>query len=142
MSMIWQGVVMTIAGMGIVYLFLWVMIVVVRHFCRFIVRFDYLIPDDAPKSSRKNASKATRIDEPQVKALVGGTEIKSPVPGTILRLTAATGQSVRAGDEILVMDVMKMETPISAPCDGKAHINVAVMDKVSTGDVVAIIEEV
>lgn len=142
MSMIWQGVVMTIAGMGIVYLFLWVMIVVVRHFCRFIVRFDYLIPDDTPKSSRKNAAKAVMADEPQTKAHVGGTEIKSPVPGTILRLTAATGQSVRAGDEILVMDVMKMETPISAPCDGKVHINVAVMDKVSTGDVVAIIEEV
>jgi len=37
------------------------------------------------------------------------------------------------------MDVMKMETPVNAPKSGKVSINVAVMDKVATGDVLAII---
>ena len=37
------------------------------------------------------------------------------------------------------MDVMKMETPISAPCDGIVTITVAATDKVATGGVVAVI---
>jgi pyruvate carboxylase subunit B len=72
-------------------------------------------------------------------APAGGEEIKAPVPGTILRVTASSGQKVSKGDEILVMDVMKMETPITATCDGVVTISVAATDKVSTGDVVAVI---
>ena len=72
-------------------------------------------------------------------APAGGTEVKSPVPGTVLRVTASSGQKVAKGDELLVMDVMKMETPVTAPCDGTVTINVAATDKVATGDVLAVI---
>ena len=72
-------------------------------------------------------------------ARAGGEEVKSPVPGTILRVTASNGQTVSKGDEILVMDVMKMETPVTAPCDGTITITVAATDKVATGDVLAVI---
>jgi pyruvate carboxylase subunit B len=74
-----------------------------------------------------------------VAAPTGGEEVKSPVPGTILRVTASNGQTVSKGDEILVMDVMKMETPVTAPCDGTITITVAATDKVATGDVLAVI---
>ena len=128
-------------GMTVVYLFLWLMIVVVRHSSRFVVKFDYLIPDD-PKPKRKAASSAAALPasaNATAGAPAGGTEVKAPVPGTVLRLTAANGQQVHKGDELLVMDVMKMETPISAPCDGTVIITVAATDKVATGGVVAII---
>ena len=72
-------------------------------------------------------------------APAGGTEIKAPVPGTVLRVTASNGQSVAKGDEILVMDVMKMETPVTAPCDGTVTVTVNATDKVATGDVLAVI---
>ncbi|MBR4522747.1 MAG: biotin attachment protein, partial [Kiritimatiellae bacterium] len=72
-------------------------------------------------------------------APAGGTEVKSPVPGTVLRVTAQSGQAVAKGDELLVMDVMKMETPVTAPCDGTVTINVNATDKVATGDVLAVI---
>jgi len=72
-------------------------------------------------------------------APAGGTEVKAPVPGTVLRVTAATGTKVSKGDEILVMDVMKMETPVAAPCDGTVTVNVNATDKVATGDVLAVI---
>ncbi len=72
-------------------------------------------------------------------APAGGTEVKAPVPGSVLRLTATSGSTVSKDDEILVMDVMKMETPIKAPCDGTVTILVAATDKVATGDVVAVI---
>ncbi len=72
-------------------------------------------------------------------APAGGTEVKAPVPGSVLRLTATSGSTVSKDDEILVMDVMKMETPIKAPCDGTVTILVSATDKVATGDVVAVI---
>jgi biotin carboxyl carrier protein len=65
--------------------------------------------------------------------------VKAPVPGTILRVTATNGASVAKGDELLVMDVMKMETPVTAPCDGTVTIMVNATDKVATGDVLAVI---
>ena len=72
-------------------------------------------------------------------APAGGQEVKAPTPGTILRVSATNGQAVKKGDEILVMDVMKMETPVTAPCDGTVTVCVNAADKVATGDVLAII---
>ncbi len=69
----------------------------------------------------------------------GGTEVKAPVPGTILRITTPSGTRVSKDDEILVFDVMKMETPITAPCDGVVTVLVAPTDKVGTDEVVAVI---
>ncbi len=76
---------------------------------------------------------------PAAAAPAGGQEVKAPVPGTILRVTATNGQKVAKGDEILVMDVMKMETPVTAPCDGTVTVTVAATDKVATGDTLAVI---
>ena len=134
-----QGLVLMIFGMGFVYLFLWLMIVVIKHSSRFVCRFEHLLPDDASKPKRKAAVAVAQQPAAAVVAPVGGTEVKAPVPGTVLRLTASNGQQVHKGDELLVMDVMKMETPISAPCDGTVTITVAATDKVATGGVVAVI---
>ncbi|MBQ9432525.1 MAG: biotin/lipoyl-binding protein [Kiritimatiellae bacterium] len=77
---------------------------------------------------------------PAAAATGNETEVKASVPGSILRVTASVGATVAKGDEILVMDVMKMETPVAAPCDGTIKaINVAQTDKVNTGDVLALI---
>ncbi len=72
-------------------------------------------------------------------APAGGQEVKAPVPGTVLRVSATNGAKVAKGDELLVMDVMKMETPVTAPCDGTVTVMVAATDKVATGDVLAVI---
>jgi len=76
---------------------------------------------------------------PAAAAPAGGQEVKAPVPGMVLRVTAQNGQEVAKGDELLVMDVMKMETPVTAPCAGKVTVLVAQTDKVATGDVLATI---
>ena len=139
MEMMGQGLVLMIFGMGFVYLFLWLMIVVIKHSSRFVCRFEHLLPDDVPKPKRKAAVAVAQQPKAAAAAEVGGTEVKAPVPGTVLRLTASNGQQVHKGDELLVMDVMKMETPISAPCDGVVTSMVAATDKVATGGVVAVI---
>ena len=138
MGVMGQGLVLMVFGMTVVYLFLWLMIVVVKHSSRFVVKFDYLIPDD-PKPKRKAVQAPAASSASAAAVPSGGTEVKAPVPGTVLRLTASNGQQVHKGDELLVMDVMKMETPISAPCDGVVTICVAAAEKVGTGNVVAVI---
>ena len=138
MGVMGQGLVLMVFGMTVVYLFLWLMIVVVKHSSRFVVKFDYLIPDD-PKPKRKAVQAPAASSASSAAVPSGGTEVKAPVPGTVLRLTASNGQQVHKGDELLVMDVMKMETPISAPCDGTVTITVAATDKVATGATVAVV---
>lgn len=44
--------------------------------------------------------------------------VKAPMPGKISRLNFQTGDKVKAGDVVLVMEAMKMEHPCSAPCSG------------------------
>ena len=85
------------------------------------------------------AEAGVKAAAPAAAAPVGGTEVKAPVPGTILRITAQSGTAVSKGDEILVMDVMKMETPVTAPCDGTVTLAVGATDKVATGDLLATI---
>ncbi|MDI9401549.1 MAG: biotin/lipoyl-containing protein [Limisphaerales bacterium] len=46
------------------------------------------------------------------------TEIKSQLPGLILRIDKTVGAQVKAGEVILIVESMKMETPITAPHDG------------------------
>lgn len=50
---------------------------------------------------------------------VKGTAIKSPFPGTLLRLNVKEGDSVKTGDVLCVVEAMKMENDICSPCDGK-----------------------
>ncbi|OQA38252.1 MAG: Glutaconyl-CoA decarboxylase subunit gamma [Chloroflexi bacterium ADurb.Bin325] len=62
------------------------------------------------------------------------------MPGVILRLSVSEGAAVVAGEELLIMDVMKMETPVCAPCGGTVKaLHVAQTDKVNTGDVLVVI---
>ncbi len=64
------------------------------------------------------ASTAPGAPAAVVGTAVSGTQITSPMPGTILKLNVAEGQAVKAGDVVLILEAMKMENEIVAPCDG------------------------
>ena len=60
------------------------------------------------------------------------------MPGTILEVKVSAGQAVKKGDVICVLEAMKMENDIPAPCDGTvASINVQKGASVNAGDVLA-----
>ena len=63
-----------------------------------------------------------------------GTEVKAPVPGSVLRILKNVGDSVEENEELLVIEAMKMETPIKSPVSGVVSgMSVAQGDKVQTG---------
>ena len=51
-------------------------------------------------------------------AEVGSGSVVAPMPGTILKVLKATGDSVKAGEVVLILEAMKMENEITAPFDG------------------------
>lgn len=51
-------------------------------------------------------------------AAVGSGSVVAPMPGTILKVLKATGDSVKAGEVVLILEAMKMENEITAPVDG------------------------
>ncbi len=67
---------------------------------------------------------------------VGGT-VKSPLPGAVLRLSVKEGDRVSEGQEIMVLEAMKMETAVSAPASGTIHFLAKQGDQVQTGDALA-----
>ena len=56
MAVIGQGLVLMVAGMGIVYLFLIVLIIVAKYASAFVARFDHILPQDAPKKAPAKAA--------------------------------------------------------------------------------------
>ena len=48
----------------------------------------------------------------------GETPVNSPMPGSIFKIECTVGQSVKAGDVLIVLEAMKMEIEVSAPADG------------------------
>lgn len=84
--------------------------------------------------------KVAAPQKPAVKAdtavPTGAQIIKSPMPGTILKINVRSGDAVKKGQTLLILEAMKMENEISAPCDGiVASINVSQGVSVNTGDV-------
>ncbi|MBT42490.1 MAG: oxaloacetate decarboxylase subunit alpha [Idiomarina sp.] len=68
-------------------------------------------------------------------AAAGGNMIKAPLAGNIFKVVAKEGQSVKAGDVVIVMEAMKMETDIKAESDGTVtSLQVKEGDAVSVGD--------
>ena len=72
----------------------------------------------------------------------GGDELATPMQGTIVKIIAADGQAVSAGDPVVVLEAMKMEQPLTAHKDGTvAGLAVEVGQTVTSGTVICRIED-
>ncbi len=64
-----------------------------------------------------------------------GEPINAPLAGNVIKLSVSVGQQVKAGDTVLVLEAMKMETNIAAPSDGQVtSINIREGDSIAVGD--------
>ena len=67
--------------------------------------------------------------------------VTSPLQGTIIKVNAANGDAVKAGQTVIVLEAMKMQNDIAAPKDGVlSDLTVAVGDNVKSGQVLFIVK--
>ncbi len=66
-----------------------------------------------------------------------GTKVNAPVAGVFLRTAVAEGASVKKGDNVVIIESMKMELEIKAPVDGKVHFLASAGTQLTNGQPVA-----
>ena len=72
-------------------------------------------------------------------AAAGGATVNSPLPGVVLEVKVKDGDKVTKGQVIMVLEAMKMENAIEAPCDGTVTIKAQKGDSVLEGAPLAVI---
>jgi len=74
-----------------------------------------------------------KSEQPLVKS---GTPVLAVMPGNVFSVAVKLGDDVREGEEVAVLEAMKMENPVKAPCSGKIlSITVAKGDTVGMGEI-------
>ena len=180
-QLLYDGLKATILGMGMVYLFLTIMIYVMKLTSKLLQPYAGFLEEKKPAHARKKAaaqkvsgdalakavgeaaliySKSGKQSKSTIKVSCDGkdisvdvapgtaaaaapaekketvktasdVEIKSPLPGTVMRIEVSEGHVVFAGDVLAVIEAMKMETEIRSE-----HSGIINQVLISSGDVV------
>ncbi len=86
----------------------------------------------------KRAASAAPAAKPAASAGAGNIKIEAGAAGKVFKIEKKAGDAVKKGDTVLILEIMKMETPVVAPEDGTvASIDVAVGDSVESGALLA-----
>lgn len=95
-------------------------------------QFEIKISD--PKRLRGSSSSGAESTD-------GISEIKTAMPGKLVRILTEIGAEIKQGDSVLVVEAMKMQNEMKSPKDGIVkEIRFAEGDTVNTGDILAVIE--
>ena len=96
-------------------------------------------PAVAPRRAAAPAPAPTAAPAaPKTAVGAGSVKIEAGAAGKVFKIEASVGTAVKKGDTILVLEIMKMETPVVATEDGTvASINVSVGDAVEAGALLA-----
>lgn len=108
-------------------------------------------PAPAPKPAAPAAPKAAPAPKAEpapapaaapkaAAAPAAGVQIKSPLPGSVIKVNVSVGQAVKKGDTLLTLESMKMENPILAEQDGTvAQVAVAAGQTVMQDDLLIVL---
>ena len=92
----------------------------------------------APKAAPAVSAAAPKAAPAPKASGSGKIQVKAGAAGKVFQIPTSVGQSVQAGDAVIVIEAMKMEIPVVAPEAGTiASIDVAVGDSVEAGAVLA-----
>jgi oxaloacetate decarboxylase alpha subunit/pyruvate carboxylase subunit B len=97
---------------------------------------------EPPKAVTPEASKPAKKSEPASPATteIEGTPLNAPMPGMIVNYLKKVGDTVDAGETVVVLEAMKMENALPAPVAGKIQsISFASGDSVAKNDVLLVI---
>lgn len=93
--------------------------------------------ENADRRKTPVAAQVAPSSAPKISA--EGQKVLSPFPGLIKNLLVADGATVKKDQPIMVLEAMKMDNEITAPCDGKVTFGVAKGANVETNAVLAVI---
>ena len=94
----------------------------------------------APAAAPKAAPKAAPAAAPKAAASsgAGSVRIEAGAAGKVFKIAANVGDSVKAGDAVVIIEAMKREIPVVAPSDGTvASIDCAIGDPCAAGQLLA-----
>ena len=95
----------------------------------------------APAAPVAPAPQAPAPAAPAAAPAAGGAgDVVAPMPGTVLKVNVNNGDTVASGDVILILEAMKMENEIVAPCAGTVTLNVKAGETVDTDAVLASVQ--
>lgn len=75
-------------------------------------------PTAAPSAPPKAAAPQATAPAAAPIAVGDGTPVVAPMPGTIVRYAVKEGDAVKTGQTVVILEAMKMENALPAPCDG------------------------
>ncbi len=97
-------------------------------------------PVPAPAASAPAPAPAPAASASPAAAAAGETPVPSPMPGNVFKVECKVGQSVQAGDVLVVLEAMKMEIEVSAPVAGTVKAVPAVVGAaVNTDDLLVVL---
>lgn len=96
----------------------------------------------APVAAPAPAAAPAAPAAPAAKAPVsGGSQVKSPMPGTILDIRVSAGEAVKKGQVLCILEAMKMENEILAPADSTVvQVVVSKGASVNAGDPLLVLQ--
>ena len=69
------------------------------------------------------------------------TQVEAQITGNVWKIEKTVGDAVAEGETILILESMKMEIPVEAPCGGRiAEIRVAEGQSIEEGAILAVID--
>jgi acetyl/propionyl-CoA carboxylase alpha subunit len=94
-------------------------------------RFGFAVEDPRSLQGRRGAGAGAEGPRP----------VKAPMPGRVVRLLVAVGDTVDEGQGVVVIEAMKMQNELKSPKAGKVvKVGAAVGDTVGSGDVLVVVE--
>ena len=94
-----------------------------------------VVPPQAPAQVQKPIAAAAQAQSP-VASSTGDAAVRSPMAGLVLSVRVKVGDRVSAGDELLMLEAMKMENAITAHRDGTIkRVAVEAQQVVNQGDI-------
>ncbi|MBE7054244.1 MAG: biotin/lipoyl-binding protein [Ruminococcaceae bacterium] len=90
----------------------------------------------APVATPAEAPAPAAAPAPAPSGAAGSIKVESPMPGTVLKINVAVGDTVSEGQAVVILEAMKMENEIAAPAAGTvASIVTSQGASVNSGDV-------